>query len=57
MISANLGVGIRYKVNKNVDAKVGYLHKSTGFGDFEDEKGDMQGISQDKLEFGVTYKF
>ena len=57
MVSANLGVGIRYKVNKNVDAKIGYLHKSTGFGDFEDEKGDMQGISQDKLEFGVTYKF
>ena len=57
MISSTFGAGIRYNVNENVDAKIGYLHSSTGFGDFEDEKGDMQGISQDKLEFGLTYKF
>ena len=57
MISSNFGAGIRYNVNEKVDAKIGYLHSSTGFGDFEDEKGDMQGISQDKLEFGLTYKF
>ena len=57
MVSANFGAGIRYNVNQNIDAKIGYLHSSTGFGDFENEKGDLQGISQDKLEFGVTYKF
>ena len=57
MVSANFGLGIHYDVNENVDAKIGYLHRNTGFGDFEDEKGDIQGISQDKLEFGVTYKF
>jgi len=57
MASTNFGVGIRYNVNKNVDAKIGYLHSNTVFGDFENEKGDVQGISQDKLEFGVTYKF
>ncbi len=57
MISANLGFGIRYRVNQNVDAKIGYLHRNMGFGDFENEKGDIQGITQDKLEFGVNYKF
>ncbi len=57
MVSANLGIGIRYNVNENVDAKIGYLHSSTGFGDFENEKGDVQGINQDKVEFGLTYKF
>ena len=57
MISANLGLGIRYCINQNVDAKIGYLHRSIGFGDFENEKGDIQGISQDKLAFGLNYKF
>ena len=57
MISANLELGIRYCVNQNVDAKIGYLHRSIGFGDFENEKGDIQGISQDKLAFGLNYKF
>ena len=57
MASSSLGIGIRYDVNENFDAKIGYLHKDTGFGDFENEKGDIQGISQDKLEFGVSYKF
>ncbi len=57
MISSTFGAGIRYNVNENVDAKIGYLHSSTGFGDFENEKGDVQGINQNKLEFGLTYKF
>ena len=57
MVSANFGLGIRYDVNENIDAKIGYLHRNIGFGDFENEKGDIQGITQDKLEFGLTYKF
>ena len=57
MFSANLGLGIRYSVNQNIDAKIGYLHRNIGFGDFENEKGDIQGIAQDKLEFGINYKF
>ena len=56
-ISAIFGLGIRYNINENVDAKIGYLHSSTGFGDFENEKGDVQGIAQNQLDFGVSYKF
>ena len=53
----NLGLGIRYHVNENIDAKIGYIHSSTAFGDFEDDKGDITAINQDKVDFGITYKF
>ena len=53
----NFGLGIRYHVNENIDAKIGYIHSSTAFGDFEDDKGDITAINQDKVDFGITYKF
>ena len=52
-----LGLGIRYNVNENIDAKIGYIHSSTAFGDFENDKGDITAINQDKVDFGITYKF
>ncbi len=52
----NLGLGMRYHINENIDAKIGYLHSSTGFGDFENDKGDVTDIAQDKVEFGFSYR-
>ena len=53
----NLGLGIRYNINENVDAKIGYIHNSTAFGNFENDKGDITAINQNKIDFGFTYKF
>jgi len=56
-VGFNLGIGIHYAINENVDAKIGYIHSNTVFGDFENDKGDITDIAQDKVEFGFSYKF
>jgi len=53
----NFGLGIHYSVNENIDAKIGYIHSSTAFGDFENDKGDITAINQDKVDFGITHRF
>lgn len=53
----NLGFGIRYSISKNIDAKLGYIHSNTAFGNFDKEKEDIIAIAQDKVAFGITYRF
>jgi len=53
----NFGLGIRYNINEHVDAKIGYIHSNTAFGDFDNDKGDVTDIAQDKVNFGFAYRF
>jgi len=53
----NFGLGIRYNINEHVDAKIGYIHSNIAFGDFDNDKGDITDIAQDKVDFGFAYRF
>jgi len=53
----NFGLGIRYNINEHVDAKIGYIHSNIAFGDFDNDKGDVTDIAQDKVDFGFAYRF
>jgi len=55
---ANLGVGIHYQFNENMDFQVGYTFTSTGFDNFDNKTTDETStIDQNKVVVGVAYKF
>ncbi len=55
---ANLGIGIHYKFNKNIDMQMGYSLTSTGFDKFDNKTtDDTSVIDQNQLLLGLSYKF
>ncbi len=54
----SLGIGVHYQFNENLDFQAGYTVSSTGFDEFDNDTTDKTStIDQDKLVFGVSYKF
>jgi len=54
----NLGFGVRYQFNQNIDMQVGYKHTATGFDKFDNDTTDKTStIDQNSMMLGVAYKF